>query len=247
MTQEQQELLAAAVLLSLRNLGQSRYSGKFVDLAVAVQDRAGNQFGAAQILEAIEVLSQLGAGSLSSHNASFISVDVAKAEAAFARVGNDRFNPRKRFPLLYEYVQFGEDWLRSIWPDYFPSEEHAGGGLETPPAIEENVGILAPAADRIVRLNHNQILEYEAPINELVLELERDNGKPDEPGLRDRLLGQIRAGRELIHAGEFRAHLLYVTLVRALAELIERYGNPTIKALANALLGAIVSQLFQAN
>ncbi len=104
-----------------------------------------------------------------------------------------------------------------------------------------------PASDRIVRLDHNQIQAAVQPVTELIDALEQDNGDPEEPGLRERLLGQIRAGRELIRAGEFRAYLLYEVLVRALGELIKRYKNPTIAALANALLGAVVSQMIQSN
>ncbi|KTF69216.1 hypothetical protein ACNFJ7_03620 [Sphingomonas sp. HT-1] len=104
-----------------------------------------------------------------------------------------------------------------------------------------------PASDRIVSLSHNQVEEAVRPVNELIDALEQDNGDPEQPGLRERLLGQIKAGRELIRAGEFRVYLLYEVLVRALSELIDRYKNPTIKALANALLGAVVSQMMQSN
>lgn len=104
-----------------------------------------------------------------------------------------------------------------------------------------------PASDRIVSLSHNQVEVAVRPVNELIDALEQDNGDPEQPGLRERLLGQIKAGRELIRAGEFRVYLLYEVLVRALSELIDRYKNPTIKALANALLGAVVSQMMQSN
>lgn len=105
--------------------------------------------------------------------------------------------------------------------------------------------IAVPASDRIVRLNHNQVEVAVQPVDELLNALEQDNGNPDQPGLRERLIGQIKAGRELIRAGEFRAYLLYEVLVRALGELIKHYKNPTITALANALLGAVVGQLIQ--
>ena len=104
-----------------------------------------------------------------------------------------------------------------------------------------------PASDRIVRLNDNQIAEVEPQVSELVRQLENDNGDPNQPGLRERLLGQIKASRELIRAGEFRAYLLFELLVRALNELVEKYGNPAIAALANALLGAVVSKLLVRN
>ena len=107
-------------------------------------------------------------------------------------------------------------------------------------------GGAAPASDRLVRLDHNQISNLDSQILELVNELEaKDIGDPDHPGLRERILGQIRAGRELVLSGQFKAYLLYEVLVKALGELIEKYGNPTIKVLANALLDAIVSQIFQ--
>ncbi len=107
--------------------------------------------------------------------------------------------------------------------------------------------IEVPASDRIVRLNHNEVQTAVGSVSEIIDALEKDNGDPEQPGLRERLLGQIKAGRELIQAGEFRAYLLYEVLVRALNELIKRYQNPTIAALANALLGAVVSQLLQAH
>ena len=106
---------------------------------------------------------------------------------------------------------------------------------------------LIPASDRIVRLNDNQIAEVQPQVSELIRQLEKDNGDPNQPGLRERLIGQIKAGRELIQAGEFRAYLLFELLVRALNELVEKYGNPTIAALAQALLGAVVSKLLESN
>lgn len=102
-----------------------------------------------------------------------------------------------------------------------------------------------PASNRIVTLGHNQVDEFSQSISVLVEEIEKDNGVPDHPGLRERLLGQIKAGKELIISGQFKAYLLYEVLVRALNEIIEKYGNETIKSLANALLGAIVSKLFE--
>ncbi len=104
-----------------------------------------------------------------------------------------------------------------------------------------------PASDRIVTLTDNQINAVEAPIADLLQALQDDNGDPDVPGLRVQALGQIKAGRELIRAGEYKAYLLYEVLFRALSELIRRYQNPTISALANALLGAVVSTLLQSS
>ena len=103
-----------------------------------------------------------------------------------------------------------------------------------------------PASDRIVTFSDNQVATFKASVDTLTHELEKDNGCPEQIGLRERLLGQIKAGRELIVAGQFKAYLLYEVLVQALNEIIEKYGNETIKSLANALLGAIVAELIKA-
>ncbi len=131
--------------------------------------------------------------------------------------------------------------LRAIVADIDGPTPNAG----VDPSIEIDA-VSIPASDRIVRLDHNQSSEFDVDISNLVDQLEgQDNGDPDHPGLRERLLGQLKAGRELIRAGEFRAYLLYEVLVRALGELIDKYGNPTIKAMANALLGAVISKILE--
>jgi len=130
-------------------------------------------------------------------------------------------------------------------PDYWLFTISNNGLLEVEIALGE--GGKVPASDRSVSLNHNQILTIEKPIDDVLVALTADNGDPDSPGLRERLIGQIKAGLELIRAGEFRLYLLQVTLIQALSELIAKYKNPSIVALANALLGALVGQIVQAS
>ncbi|HEX9806985.1 MAG TPA: hypothetical protein VGA34_08830, partial [Alteraurantiacibacter sp.] len=78
---------------------------------------------------------------------------------------------------------------------------------------------------------------------ELLDELERDNGIPDHPGLKERLAGQIRAGRELLRAGEFQLDIFRSTMLSGLAELKDRYGDHAIGAAASALLTLILHVL----
>jgi len=125
--------------------------------------------------------------------------------------------------FISRYAMNGDDWLN-----------------------QQNLGNGAPASDRVVTFSHNQVDEAVASFAPVIEALEADNGNPEQPGLRERILGQLRAGIELIRAGEFKAYLVYLTVVRGLGELIEKYGNPAIAKLADALLGAIVSQIFQA-
>jgi hypothetical protein len=113
--------------------------------------------------------------------------------------------------------------------------------------FEARIALAAPASDRVVSLNHNQINEFERPLEDLVAKLQEDNGVPDSPDLRERLLGEVKAGRELLRAGTFRAYLLYVTLIRALGELIERYKGHAIAMIAASLVDLLVKTALQAN
>lgn len=127
----------------------------------------------------------------------------------------------------------------------FANDDELNQFLNSTP--DENVNVPIPAADRIVRLDHNQMSEADASVSEMITALEVDNGNPETVGLRERLLGQMRAARELIRVGEYKAYLMYELLVRTLGEIIKRYGSPTITALANALLGAVASKLIDAS
>ena len=108
------------------------------------------------------------------------------------------------------------------------------------------LAIPIPPSDKVVHLDHQNVKECDEEISNIIVAVEKDNGDPEHPGLRERLIGQLKAGRELVRCGQYRAYLLYETLVRALAELIEKYGNESLKALANALLGAVFSRMLGA-
>lgn len=93
-----------------------------------------------------------------------------------------------------------------------------------------------PAADRIVSLTHNQIVLVEQPLSSLILEVEQSNGISDEPTFRQRIIGQLKASRELIRVGEVKWIILQMTLFAALEELIDRYKDGVIAGLATELL-----------
>ncbi len=106
--------------------------------------------------------------------------------------------------------------------------------------------VVIPASDRIVSLDHNQIDYIEAPLLEVIDALSADNGDPDSLGYRERILGQLKAGRELIISGTFRAWLLKETLLTALGELIQRYSGAAIGIAASKLLELLLEQIFKA-
>lgn len=99
----------------------------------------------------------------------------------------------------------------------------------------------APAADRIVSLSHNQVSEYEERASEIIASVEQLNVIEGEVGLREVILGQLKAGRELIRTGLFKVFVLEVTLLNALGFLAQRYEKEVIGALAAALMAELLN------
>jgi len=138
---------------------------------------------------------------------------------------------------VYEQSQaIGSRFFPDVFAGYLGVSE-----VEDSPSIP---GVNVPASDRVVTLSHNQVQEIEAPLDELVKALEADNGIPDRPGLKERLLGQIRAGRELVRAGTFRSYVLYVTLLSGLSSLAEKYKDHAIGAVAATLIELLIKHVF---
>ena len=101
----------------------------------------------------------------------------------------------------------------------------------------------APASDRIVSFSDNQIVEVEAKASELIEAVASQNQLDDEPGLREVVLGQLKAGRELIRAGSFRLYVLQITLIDSLRFLAKRYEREAIGALAASLITALAKHI----
>ncbi|GEN98775.1 hypothetical protein NSE01_06080 [Novosphingobium sediminis] len=100
-----------------------------------------------------------------------------------------------------------------------------------------------PASDRTVSLNHNQISQFDEQTSELIDAVERLNGIDGESGFREIIIGQLKAGRELIRAGNFKLYALQWTLIEGLKFLALRYEKETVGALAGALLAVLVKQV----
>ncbi|AEG48237.1 hypothetical protein Sphch_0542 [Sphingobium chlorophenolicum L-1] len=101
----------------------------------------------------------------------------------------------------------------------------------------------APASDRIVNFNDNQISDLDSQTTQIIEAVSAQNQIDDEPGLREVILGQLKAGRELIRAGSFRIFVLEATLIQSLTFLVKRYEKEAIGALAAALLGALLKHI----
>lgn len=136
----------------------------------------------------------------------------------------------------------GKPWLTRVFSNSAFWTDLEGEAVVA--SVPENTsGEDIPASDRTVTLNHNQFTAIDGPVEELIVALDADNGIPDELGLREKILGQIRAGRELLRAGVFDGHLFYLSMVVGLKLLIEKYKDHIVGALASKLLDAIIEQL----
>lgn len=109
-------------------------------------------------------------------------------------------------------------------------------GTEFPPAS------FVPASDRIVTLNHNQVDILDAEAGKIIEAVSEQN-QIGRVGLREMIIGQLKAGRELIRAGEFKLYLLRGTLINTLAWLAKKFEKDLIGDLAVKLLEALAEHL----
>jgi hypothetical protein len=98
-----------------------------------------------------------------------------------------------------------------------------------------SVGLI-PASDRIVSLTHNQQIELEDHTTAVIQAVEKENQIDGDPSLRQKILGQLKAGRELLRATIFDGQILILTLVETLKWLVSRYDQGIIGGLAAGLL-----------
>lgn len=126
-----------------------------------------------------------------------------------------------------------------FWPDVFAgfrtAHDEQGAGLPM-------LGV-ALASNRIVNFNHNQITELDQQTTQVIEAVEKQNDIGGVAGLRELLLGQLRAGRELVRVGTVRAYLLQLTLLESLRYLASRYEKEVIGGLAATLLAALAKHL----
>lgn len=151
---------------------------------------------------------------------------------------------QKELSVLNKAVLGSQDLLPRVFsnPRYWRDLQ---GEIDPSP---EDAGItvdqeMVPASDRLVSVSHNQYSAIDPPLAELVEAVERDNGLPDEPGFRERVIGHIRAGREFLRAGIFEARLFYMTMIVGLRMLCDKYKDHVIGAMASKLLDLILDQL----
>ena len=139
----------------------------------------------------------------------------------------------------FKYASIGQQFLQRA----IEALEGDAPIQEEPSGFDQDLSPV-PASDRIVTLTDNQQVELEAVSTQLIDAVEKENAIDGDSTLRQRILGQLKAGRELIRAQTLRAYLLYETLVSALGQLVDRYKGHAIGIAAAKLLELLIEHIF---
>ena len=111
-------------------------------------------------------------------------------------------------------------------------------------AEDDGGTIEIPASDRFVTLGHNQQAEIEQSSNDVIAALEQENSVDGDPSARAWMLGQLKAGRELVRAQVVNVWLLEQTVLRVLGTLIEKFKDHAIGAAAKGLVDLLMKYIF---
>jgi hypothetical protein len=146
--------------------------------------------------------------------------------------------------LIEDYRELGSEWLSRALAGLQKTVGPEGLVNTSSRADAQNGGGPVPAADRVVTLRHNQQKELEEVSTILIEAVDKENALDGDSSLRQLVLGQLRAGRELIRAQTLNAYLLYQTLVSTLGKLIDRYKGHAIGITAAKLLELLIEHIF---
>ncbi|SNS58501.1 hypothetical protein SAMN06295955_102173 [Sphingopyxis indica] len=136
--------------------------------------------------------------------------------------------------ILCAYARNGEDYIFDAMEALRQMDEDA---LE---ALRLEHSDRAFASDRVVQFSHNQVESLSKKSTEIIDLVSKENSIDQTPGLREQILGQLKAGRELIRAGCARVYLLQLALVETLTFLAKRYEKEAIGALASQLVAELI-------
>ncbi len=144
-------------------------------------------------------------------------------------------------PLFDDYHELGDGWLRRALVGI--QKYYNSNGQLPEDGIMGDISGIAPGSDRIVRFTDNEIHDFDEKTSEIIDAVTAQNQIDDQPGVRELIIGQLKAGRELIRAGVSKLHLLELTLIETLRFLAARYEREMIGGLAAALITALLTHI----
>jgi hypothetical protein len=248
--------------------GAKDFSGDLEQLKAYVQDRCGFEISDKTLGTAIRNLADCGlirvtddpySGTFVKVKASQFKEFVQKAHAEIAEVRQDGdrdllsiYTRPSDFPhaiaflthpLFEDYHELGREWLIKALDGLRAKADSGELNLDLD-AAEGADRVSVPAADRVVTLNDNQHDTLNAVSTDLIDTVTRENAVDGDASLRDLVLGQLKAGRELIRARVLNTYVLYSTLVSVLGTLIEKYKGQALGHTARKLLDLLIEHIF---
>lgn len=156
----------------------------------------------------------------------------------------DRNRKIAALPVIHTYYKAGQKWVNRV-VDSLKSRgfDDSFWGWGTV-GNEATSAVAVPASDRVVTIDHNQQVELDEAATTLIAEIEKENGIDGDANLRNKVLGQLKAGRELIRSTVFSGYLLYQTLMSMLGSLMEKYKGHVIGEAAKVLFALLLQHVF---
>lgn len=136
MTNEQSQLLAAAVLDTASRFGGA-YAGEIDRLIDEVNGYWPGKYSKEDTRQAIQSLYKLGIIDRSSvaTMSTFVSINHAIASRRLQTGAGMTHHPKSIAPLLNEYARFGREWLRGMWARNMVSQRDSAEAPHGPPEL----------------------------------------------------------------------------------------------------------------
>jgi hypothetical protein len=233
MTEEQQQVLGAAILETVRTSFSTEFSDKAESLLDVVSREWVGNYDVNDLNDVIDLLSNLHAISRSKFSGhGLIRVNWHEARSLLLNESMPA--------LLNEYARFGEAWLEEMWPRLMPSELEPSDGSSEPPEAR-----LLPASDRLVPLDHNSApyREVKNGLAQLYEELRTSNDLDCDPDERDRVLASLKGAQNLWDAAQLKIIQIQVGIIITIEDaisLLTNAGKAVGKALVIDTIRAIV-------
>lgn len=249
--------------------GKARdFSGDLDQLKAHAEDRCGFPISQQTLNQAIRVLADCGLIRITddAYSGTFVKVKATKfgdfmqkaAEevAQVAKEYGDSLDILTRpsdYPnaaallkheLFEDYHELDGKWLSRALEGVRAKIEAGDLDERSPASLSQDIADTVPAADRVVTLQDNQKAELEDASTALIDAVEKENAIDGDTSLRQQILGQIKAGRELIRAQVLSVHLIYSTLMMALDALVKKYQNQALGYAAKKLLDLLIEHIF---
>ena len=248
------QYLAAILLDTAKPSSDESFGGSVQTIRNRVCQLVGYSIQPEDISDALEILAQFGAADsdyspltggfwhISYDNFRYYFIDRSMDPADDVEIFQETKKKCTEYPILNAYARRGSRYVADAIHHLKNGRDLDWDELR---ASEKSEAPQIPASNRIVKLDHNQAKEIDDASSAVIEEVEKSNFIDDDLHLRDRIIGQIKAGRELVRALSLNAYLLYATVVNSLSFLIEKYAGQAIGLTAKKLLDLLIEQVFK--